>query len=291
MTRAPSKLEAGGVAMIVVLMITAILAMFLMQTTLSAKARVARSQAIVDQSTALLAVRSAESTLLFRLMTGPWVENAGSSSLTDLPIKFFGEKFDLEGVDVVMDDVGGLLTVPSPGSSAQSLGRLMLSLGFPSEKVDRLVERIEAMPEPPARLPFQDLSELAQLGALSSEELDRLRAYVTLTPAPTFNPRAASQLVLLALYDGTIAEALADARGAGRLDEISFNRILGGGGDDLIAFTPGPTFRIRLAATVGATAFSRQITVRLRPVTEDPIELLEVRYGAPWRVDKAGQPR
>jgi general secretion pathway protein K len=272
--------KPAGVALILVLMITGLLSLLMLQISLTAKSHVDRSQRLLDRAAANLLVHSGESELMFALLTQPWT-TAAAGGETPFPANwnFNGVSFELSGTRYRVQDLAGLLAVPSLTDDLGEFSRLLDTIGASREQAV-LVEREVARVLGKAQLggnaggvPIQSIRQLELDGILTPDQIARLESLTNVFPVPLFNPNTAPREVLAARFPGLTGDSVTMARDEGALDESVWERITGLRDNDFTSFFPGPGFRLSIESTRGAATARRETVVVLSPSEFTPFEI------------------
>lgn len=269
---APPRSTQHGVALILVLMVTAVLGLLILQISLTAKEHTSRAQRLLDRAEVDLKVRSANAELLFSLATNEW--GRGGNPESSDPIariwRFDAQAFPVEGVEIRMQDLSGLLPAPQPGGSVAGFDRALRAVGVLDEQIYPAMNRLADSQAPPGFVPLQHFQELAILGGLDRQQIRRLDEVSTLYPARYFNPSTATDAALAARFSGSVLAGLRALREQNRLDAISYFSLTGEGGDESISFLPGPGFRIRVLVTMGDVSAAEELSVTVDPYASRP---------------------
>lgn len=264
-----------GVALILVLMITAVLGLLMLQLGLTAKDHTNRAQRLLDRATADVQLRSVQSALLFEMATRPWEKSADFDAAT-FPGEFWnfgGRSFKFLEANVSIQDMSGLLPFPQPGESAGRLSQMLQAVGVPEDAARFAADKIGAMQAPPLSMPLQDPYELGVVGGLSPAQVRRVAAVGTLYPTRSFNPGTATPAALAALYSGSTREGLGDLRARDELNRSAYRAILGEAADEMAFFYPGPGFRISTRVSLGVAVAAEDLTVTIDPYSPTPFSV------------------
>jgi type II secretory pathway component PulK len=270
-----SNLRSRGVALILVLMITAVLGLLMLQFSLTAKEHTRRAQRLLDRATADLQMRSTTSALLFEMATRTW-ETKGSVDALDFPGEpwnFGGRSFTFLEGKVEIQDLSGLIPLPQPGETTGRLSRILQVAGVPEDEARRAAQKIGAMQAPPNWTPLQDLYELGVVADLSAAQIHRLARVGTLYPAGSFNPGTATSEALATLHSGSALQGLAELRARDELGQAAYRGIAGPATDDSVLFYPGPGFRITTRVSFGAAVAEEDLTLSIDPYSPAPFSI------------------
>jgi hypothetical protein len=265
----------GGVALILVLMITGALGLLMLQIGLSAKQHAAQAQSLLDRSEADLALHSANSVVLFELVTQPWAERPNSVVNTDERIgwNFSGEPFQLAGATVTIQDLSGLIPLPQPGQDVGAFYRILAAVGIDGSRAKSAVDGLSELQAAPEYVPLQHLSELRAIARLSESEIRSISQIATLFPVRVFNPSTAPVGALAARHSGSLRDGLIDLRSRGALGEQQYFGLVGDALDDSVIFYPGPGFTISTKIERGSTLAEEELTLAIDPYSSEPFSI------------------
>jgi hypothetical protein len=273
--------SSQGVALVLVLMVTAVLAITVLAMSLGAQARVRQSADLLTRTEALLIAHSHETAIAYSLMTEPWVvsESQGLLVRADGP---YGEKWNFRGVPFTVKDAtiriqdeSGLFAFPRPGQSVDEFRSLLSLLGYSESQArsmsNRLLEQIqERSSEGRDVIPVQDVSELFDAKPADQRQIEQLAALTTLAPVKSFNPATAPKEILMVRFGGVIGSALYDLARQGQLYNASFLATVGEPPDDGTMMFPGPVFRVWVGVSRQGTIAGREMVWLLQPYDIEP---------------------
>lgn len=261
-----------GVALVLVLAVTGVLALLIVQIGLNQRSHVAQAQRLLDRSEASLKLYSVENAVLYSMLTRE--RNANPVDIAgDNPFakswNFSGAPFEVGGNTIRLQDLGGLFALPLPGESTEELRKLLIALGFNSTRASEICESLERAMSDHMLSPLQSLKELAVIARLSQSEVDKIADVSTIYPVSSFNPQTAPDVVLATRYPGLAVEGLRAARRTTVLDGARVSQITGEPVDELLVnFLVGPGFRIDVTVKVRGVQLRRQSTWTVRPSNE-----------------------
>ena len=280
-----------GVALVQVLLITAILASFATHLALTSKEQVTRAQLLADRAEADLAAQSQEAALLYSLLTEPLVtrrraaaaapaNSAGGQAENPYAHawNFLGEPFAVGAAVLSIRDENGRMAVPLYASGA--FERLLIVLGVDAGRARRigaaLLERqglvaAERLGSSAGAFPLQSLRELRELPEMDDALYARLVPLLTLFPTSGFNPLTAPLPLLRArLTDMQLAGVL-ELRAAEALDAIQLWRSTGIEADDFTTLQPGPGLTLAIKTSVRTASAERSLTAVVQPYGAEPV--------------------
>ncbi len=245
--------QVRGVALIIVLILTVILGLLIAQLSLTARSQIDRARALTELTTQRLELHSAETELLFRLLTSSW-ERARDSDLEASTLEqlwsFDGVPFGQGRVIFKVQDLSGRLPLPQPADSPLILERALTELGLTATdarkkalKLTQFYSRV-GIADKLAPAPIQSMSELVSALELSPPVATKLEKVFTLYPVTQFNINSASDTAIRVRYPRALSEALISARDQGVLDAAFVYRLTGTSFDEFSVFFPGPAFEI-----------------------------------------------
>lgn len=273
-----------GVALVLVLLVTAIIILLVMQLSLTASEQVRSAQALKDRSEAALYLHSREAALLYTLLTEPLVAGRETTNRYAAHWNFHGEPFEIDGLEVTLQDQSGLMRVPA--TSVSEFRKLLLELGVAPNRARGVSQGLAqwlgigrpgdsapggGMMRGGNGGPVQYFAELHAIGGMDDEIFGRLAALMTLYPTPGFNPLTApAELLRLRMPQSALAAVL-DARRGGTLDESRLWSIAGLAADETILVSSGPGIGIRLRGEHLGVSLRRQVVAHIDPYDEEPL--------------------
>jgi hypothetical protein len=276
-----------GVALTLVLMVTAILGVLMLQIGLTSRDHLRQTETLQFRAEASLALHSSESALLFSLLTNRWIpeEGAISSNPYASAWNFGGEPFEVDGVTFRIQDEKSMFRIPPPGADLASFRALLSQIGIEDARADTIIGNLKKMQEvdpgglerPAEYSPLQDLGELLVSTDITPVELQRLQRVSTLAPAQYFNPFLAPDEVLRARYPGVVGETVVELKRNGQLSMASLYDVTGEGFDDQIVAYPGPALRIGARYAADGIAFARSGVLFVNPYSDAAITVWSKR--------------
>lgn len=280
------KYRQRGVALVQVLLVTAIIMLLVMQLSLTAAEQVRRAQALKDRSEASLYLHSREVALLYTLLTEPLVPGPESSNPYAANWNFHGEPFDVDGLEFALQDQSGLMRFPITGVA--DFEELLAVLGLGLTEARTMAERFghwigisqqgggrpgDAMMRDGTGDPVQYFGELKFLAGMDEPLYRQLAELMTLYPTPGFNPLTApAPLLRMRMPESTLAAAL-EARRNGQLDQDRLWQLSGIGADESVSMFTGPGIGIRIAGEYRGVTLRRHLVVGVLPYDDEPLPL------------------
>lgn len=280
------KWRQRGVALVQVLLVTAIIILLVMQLSLTAADQVRRAQALMDRSEAGLYLHSREVALLYTLLTEPLVASPASSNPYAASWNFHGEPFVVDGLEFVLQDQSGLMRFPVSGVT--EFEELLAVLGLGPSQASEMAERLahwigiglpgggrpgDAMMRDGTGDPVQYFGELHFLAGMDEQLYRKLAELMTLYPTPGFNPLTApAPLLRMRMPESTLGAVL-DSRRTGELDQNRLWQVAGIGADESILPLAGPGIGVRIMGEYRGVALRRQLVVGVLPYQPQPLAL------------------
>jgi len=269
-----------GIALIQVLLISAMLSIFAMYLTNTARGQVAVAQWLNDKSHALVALHSAEAELNFLLLTETRkypAENEQNESNIVRRWNFHGQVFKLnETVSVKIQDQAGLLSVNRPDTSL--LVKLLVEQGAEQEQAVAIVDSlldwqdIDSIPRNNGNESANygssirngkvtNIEELIYVVGMNTYYLDIFQQVMSLHKLEIFNPLLAPDILLRAMFGQMDAEQIIALRIAGQLTPQTFQNITNVKENDetSLSFNFSNNISIEFESKVGESIVNKQI--------------------------------
>ncbi|WP_448552120.1 general secretion pathway protein GspK [Thalassotalea montiporae] len=285
--------QQRGIALFQVLLITAIITVLAIQFTQTAKNQVAIAQLLVDRAKAEVAIKSAESELVFKLLT----ENKDqATSFPNLESwNFHNQDFAYsDNVTVRMQDQYSLLSLYyiKDGSNVVRLANLLdlpVSQSFGDVIIDWQDENSLSLPNGaessrystpgfPTNIAFQQTSEIAYLSGGNQNVSERLSPFVSLRPHSFFNPLSAPKEILLLFMSQQKVDQVLKLRENGNLTARNFSAITGLRQDELQFFSTSGLLRMEFEASIGEVSLTKSMEIDTKPYDKLPYIEYEIRY-------------
>lgn len=269
--------KQSGIALILVLLITGILAMLVTQLSLVARQHVRQSQLLVERAQLRLDSYSLEAQLLFGLLTQsrnqPKVVLPAEGSVRH-EISMEGTPVEVPDGVVAIQDVAGLLMIPAPTSDTVDFLRLLIAMGVKPEEGRNYAAALSSALMGRDQIPLQSFNDLAKVSGLDIGLIEQLREVSTFYPTTILNPATAPEPVLMARYGDDAAQRILRVRSKDYLSEGDFASAMGRDLDPLESLVVGPGFRISVSLTRGRQRVYRMAIWTVAPTLEDaPIRL------------------
>ncbi len=297
-----------GIALIQVLLITAILSVLALFLTSTAKDQVKVAQWQDDKSDALVAVHSAEAELLYTLLVNSKVKSANSansnaSSLHSSIINnwnFFDKRFAINSqansqaytpnntqvnsqVNARMQDQSALIHAYFP--DAKVLKAFIAFTGYADKDVNAMYDNlldwqdIDSIPRANGNESLADLNNIRNgavpdlhdfsfVNNMTAELLQGLLKNTTLYGKGFFNPMNSSRELLTAITNAQIAEQVIMLREQGQLTSVQFSQLTGIVESDKILLYPSNILAIGLEGKSGISVVRKQKVIELDPYAD-----------------------
>ncbi len=280
------KRRQRGIALVQVLLVTAIIMLLVMQLSLTASDQVKRAQALLDRSEASLYLHSREVAMLYTLLTEPLLPGQETSNPYAASWNFHGEPFVVDGLEFRIQDQSGLMRFPISGVS--DFEKLLTTLGRGSREARDIAGRLadwmgiaqpggsqadDAMMRGATGDPVQYFGELRFLPGMDEQLYRQLAGLMTLYPTPGFNPLTApAPLLRMRMPESTLG-AIIESRRKGELDQDSLWQIARIGMDETTMLFPGPGVGVHIAGEYRGVTLQQYVVVGVEPYERQPLAL------------------
>ncbi len=275
-----------GVALVQVLLVTAIIMLLVMQLSLTAADQVKRAQQLQDRSEAALYLHSREVALFYTLLTESLNATSGSTNPYAANWNFHGDAFVVDGLEITLQDQSGLMHFPVLG--VLEFEQLLSALGLGPTRARDLAQQLAdwigvrtsaggrpdgAMMRGGSGDPVQYFAELKLLPGMDEQLYGKLAELMTLYPTPGFNPLTApAPLLSMRMPESTLQAVLA-ARSRGELDQNSLWQMARIAADEVVIVFTGPGVGIRIVGEYRGVALRRNLVVGVEPYRPEPLTL------------------
>jgi len=275
-----------GVAMVQVLLVTTIIILLVTQLSLTAADQVKRAQQLKDRSEAALYLHSRESALFYTLLTESLNSTSGSGNPYAANWNFHGEAYDVDGLEITLQDQSGLMRFPV--LDVFEFEQLLTTLGLGPTPARDLAQQLAnwigvrtsgggppvgAMMRGGSGDPVQYFAELLLLPGMDEQLYGKLAELMTLYPTPGFNPLTAPAPLLSMQMPESTLQAVLSARSKGELDQNSLWRMARIAADEVVIVFTGPGVGIRIAGEYRGVALRRNLVVGVEPYQAEPLAL------------------
>lgn len=285
----------NGIALIQVLLITAILSVLALYFTSTARDQVKIAQWADDKTLALMKAESAQAQLLFELLTSSKLKGgeaslpAGYSSTWN----FHSMPFSLtNGVSIEMQDQSGLIHAYFPHEQRLKalINKHTLDDNLTNQIYDSLLDwqDLDSIPRINGDESLRDLGNIRN-GAMPSVydlyRLDKIPLELASTLASNMsiyrkgflNPMNASAELIAAMSNDSIAEQIDSLRSSGQLSVTTFKELTGIEEDERTLLYPSNFIAIQVLSKVGESEVKSMLVVELDPYAtkkKKPINIL-----------------
>lgn len=298
--------KQNGIALIQVLLITAVLSVLALYLTTTAKDQVMVAQWTNNKADALVAMHSAESNLLFTLLTELKTINNTTSNDNNVinPIEavlsnwnFFNKPFAVnQQVSIAMQDQSALINLHFPNRDV--LTALIMSQGYNINQTNVIVDslldwqdldsipRVNGIEVNNVGMPvirngaLPSIYDLNFIEAISPELQQVLIKNSTIYRKGPFNPTNSPEEILFSLLNTQTALQVMELREANQLTKRKFTQLTGIRENDEIFFYPSNYVSITLISKVGISVVKKIITIHINAYAKAevrPINILSTR--------------
>lgn len=276
MINANTKIKQRGVALLQVLLVSMILSLLAIYISKTAQWQVASATSATEKVQALLEVRSVHSKLAYTLAT------AAPEELRKGQYNFHGKVFELDNVRVEIQDLNGLISLPLE-TQPKTLEKLFQYHGASESQAQTIANRIvnymkptQSSAENTQARPILYLDELRNIAQGYDELIDKAARDITFQVTPSLNPLTATEGVIAALTNETIARNLVSQRESSLATAQQIKSQAGLYVDERLSYSIGPGFRVRVTAEVGDTFVRRERTLWINANDQrKPIQIVE----------------
>jgi general secretion pathway protein K len=278
-----TMIKQRGIALIQVLLITAILTVFALYLTQSARQQAKIAFLAKNRALAEVINHSSHSEIVFELLTNQhsMLSNAGTSNTVVNKWNFYGKPFALNKyASIFMQDQAGLLNLQYlfAGMFTQFLTTNGVELSRADQIVDRLLDWQDAdimprangveSPKNPGMIrngKIADIKEIEHIIELSPFEKELIYKNSTIFYVGDLNPMTSPFELLSSLSSKSAAQQIDKMRDNNELTISSFQDITGIGYSDAIRFYPSNTLAIKYKATINNVSLVRELVISLSP--------------------------
>lgn len=279
-----------GVALIQVLLISALMMMLALQISFDTKSQLKLATGYIHKVNAEAQIYSAKSELLYALITQNHSKQANNQTLVG-EWNFYNHPFFINQVEVRMQDAAGLHSIIA--SPSDRLAQQLVYLGMPEKTAERFSVTLLNWRVPASDWKFGGLTEqeFANLGItpryapmqfesefellikalLSSDNVDenglieRTKCCFSMYSAGNLNLLTAPEAIWGAIVGPEYIEPLTAEREQGTLDRASFKRITGWQNQESVGFLNSSTVLIEFKASSGEISQRLKLDVTLQP--------------------------
>ena len=300
-----------GIALVQVLLITAILTILALYLTQTAKDQVKMAQWANDKAQDLVELHSAESQLLFSLITeinSPFPNTLAQTQSEQIQgshiaqqWNFFDQPFMFnQQVEISIQDQAGLLNIHFPDQTR--LKAFFISQGASSPQANVIVDSLldwqdlDNVPRENGVEVYRDNNvenangirngavpnkhDFSTVKGLSPELYQALLLNSTIHRRGPYSPVNSPAALLYAISSDDIAQQVIVLRDAGQLNKNKFTELTGITEDDNVYFYTSNALSISLTSKIGESRAHKKIVVQLMPyatANQQPINILSNR--------------
>ncbi|WP_181901698.1 type II secretion system protein GspK [Thalassotalea euphylliae] len=271
----------SGVALIQVLLISAVLSLLAIQLNKSAKINTHLTQGFNDKTSALIHLKTVETQLLYEMLL------ANDRKVDKTGANFFGQPFHFDDSTVVsIQDTSGLHNVHFPSKAI--IERWLSSIGQDEARADYIVRRLKDFQDSDNEVfgggkeqdYYQVVEEQIQNIELSTEKHlsallkgvgyteAQVEELVSISTAHSFtasNPYHAPNKLIDMMYDANISQQIKELRDSGSYTRQSFINLTGIDEGEGISFSTSPYLDINITVSYGSAKMRKRLVVELIP--------------------------
>ena len=293
-----TKSNQLGIALLQVLLITAIISLFALFMVKSASQHVEMAKLSNDNVTAFLKQKNTESQLLLALLTEFKEQDKNSFSLIKQRWNFYGQPFLINGdTEVTIQDQAGLISVQFPDTELlqeiyrqNQLNERAVPVFVDSlldwqdtDKLSRLNGNETSgggIGTAPRNGNISLLDEVQHVNGMGENEWTMLKDSLTLYRRNPFNPTTSTPFILNGLLGKARAAEYLVFRENNAVAAADFTRLTGLQESERQIFYPGNTLAIRLVTRIGEAEIEKQMMIEVEPyarLNNKPLDYIEVR--------------
>jgi len=276
-----------GMALFQVLLLTAVIAVLAIQFTQTAKNQVSIASTLGNRVQAGVDMRTAESQLLFALLT----EQRYQHNAESLPIvnqwNFYGKPFSVnEKVEYVIQDQNGLIGLfRAKDTSLLASGFGAIGVQQPQTLAAGIIDWQDAdsninlggaeqgqyaSPGKPSNFPFQTYQEIAHVNGLFGKNWYDIRPFVSIRPQTYINPKLApKELLALHLPAEQVAKVV-ELRENNQLTDSFFSSLTGLTTDEGVFFSASGLLRVSIKVKSDDVVFTNKLEFKVQPYDRHP---------------------
>ncbi|NOH84551.1 general secretion pathway protein GspK [Vibrio sp. 03-59-1] len=271
--------SSKGIALLQVLLISAIITVLALYLTLTAQQQISVAQLAADKATAELHLRSTESEVLFNLLTREESTDNQELALPD-GYNFYNTPFKVgKYAKVSLQDVSGLIDIHYPDETL--LSNTIKNLGFDgnqaaivvdslldwqdSDSLSRLngAERGDYELGPRNRL-ISSYSELKLVKGFTSELWDKLTPLLSSVRTKYFNPMVSPEPILKAYLNRDVSDIL-ELRAANKLTRSEFSQLTGEYEKEGLIFSNSKFYLLNITIEYNDVRIEKQRRIKFDP--------------------------
>jgi general secretion pathway protein K len=300
-TKPPLNTKQTGVALIQVLLISAIISLLAIRFSYTAREQVSTATDFEQRIQATQILQSTQSKILFTLLTEEDFANPNEIFPMSEPWNFYGKSFYLEQTDsthvkVTMQDNAGLLA--QQFITWPQWKKVFASMGYNEQQIAKLIGEINDWQdrdlnswllgdmEPNAltngnsyrNLPIQLPQEIDNFFNEDLAKLQDVKNISMYYPVAGFNLMNAPELLITYLFPEKEASELLSQRAANQLTSRDVIGLLGSQyEDEIYKFFPATQIKLTVEVKLNEIQLKETIEIRVQPQTDQPL-LIFSRY-------------
>jgi general secretion pathway protein K len=290
-------LHHKGIALLQVLLITAIITILALYFSITAREQVKLAQLSSDRAEATLAIKTAQSRLFLALLTEFREPQQNSTDNLIKHWNFYGEPFELNNIVAVqIQDQSGLISVNFPDSLLvrqmfqqnnldPSLAPTIIDSLLDWQDADRLTRLNGAEHDEYVSGPRNGVitlkSEMARVRGVSVEVWQKFASMFTVYQRGPFNPMSSPAPILAGLIGNDRAYDYVERRKISPFTAVEFSALTGLQESMEQLFYPSDVLDITLRTTRGGVKIQKRMMVELKPYAvgaESPVDYLEIQW-------------
>ena len=285
-----------GIALIQVLLISAVLSVLALFLTTTAKDQIKIAQWQDDKVAALIALHNAEAELQYSLLVHPKTSSSSPFHAQESIVNkwnFFNKPFNVNGnVEVRIQDQSALIHVHFPDKKV--LEALIVYLGYSIKDANTIIDNlldwqdIDNIPRANGEEALDaintirngavpDIHDFSFIKSLPEDLYRALIKNTTLYSKGFFNPMNSPRGLLAAITSTVIAAQVVQLREQNTLTVEQFSQLTGITESDKVLLYPSNILAIELKAQVGISSVIKNIIIEFNPYAnkyQEPINIL-----------------
>lgn len=282
-----SRRFQNGVALIQVLVLTAILLVMMLSVNKEARQQVQTATLAKERAQAAMQLNSLEAELTFTLLTERRRKQAESANLIVRHWNFFNSPFEVNNATIAIEDVASMLSLTSPAS----LERLVAGITADERKAQQLVAILKDWQDSDSETTFNGAEQtdypsvVVRNGPMQTESEIRFlkdidqALYCALKPHVTLAPRRYTNYFLMPeerqkfFVNPDNVDQITKERFADLLSNDRFEMLSGIPMGDFQNYSASDTLRLSFTVTVNSVKLSRQLTLSVNPNAAEPVKV------------------
>lgn len=285
-----NKLNQKGIALIQVLLLSAILAIMALQFTLSSRQQVRQAADFKDKISAEVALRTLESQVLMALLSLPNSPDTKTIQRQDAIGKewnFYGEPFSVApDTEVSIQDINGQISIYGL-PNLTPFRQLLMVLGQSEQQAKSIVDNLlywqgkshstyTTLTNKAIRSNYMvSKTELKHIRGIDDDLYRELEPLVTTFQTYQFNPLIAPKRILQSTLPDNISQEIYKLRKNGELTSSRYLELSPGFDDDVMTFQIGRRLEVKLLVKKGSAVAKRSVIWYIRPENRIPVVWLQ----------------